>query len=53
MFCNKIAFRIRKVSKTSSQYSAGIVANKTENIGLDREIPKERYISSEKKIADY
>ena len=35
-----------------SHYS-GTVKNETENIGLDREIPKERCTSPEKKTASY
>ena len=50
MVGNKIADKITKVSrKVSSQNSSGIVTNETENNGIDREIPNERYISSEKK----
>ena len=50
MVGNKIADKITKVSrKVSSQNSPGIVTNETENNGIDREIPNERYISSEKK----
>ena len=43
---NKIVDRIRKVSKTSPQNDS--VRNK-ENIGLDSEIHRERYISLEQR----
>ena len=45
----KIADKITKVSSTSPQNSLEALANETENIGLVREIPKERYMSPEKK----
>ena len=45
---NKISDKIRKVSRISPQKTSGIVKSKTENIGHDKEIPKERYISPEK-----
>ena len=41
---NKIADRITKVSKTSQQNNLETVTNEH-----DKEIPKERYISSEKR----
>ena len=56
---NKIAVaksydgKITKVSKTSPQINSETVANEEENIGLDREIPRERYISPEKKTENY
>ena len=46
---NKIDDRITKVSKTTLQNSSKIVPNEEENIGLYREIPRERYISPEKR----
>ena len=46
---NKIADKITKVSRTSSQKSSLTVTNETENIELDREIPKERNLSLEKR----
>ena len=44
---NKIADGITKASKTLPQNSS--VTNKQENIGLDREIHRERYISPEQR----
>ena len=44
---NKIADGITKASKTLPQNSS--VINKQENIGLDREIHRERYISPEQR----
>ena len=49
MIGNKIADKITKVSRTSSQKSSLTVTNETENIELDREIPKERNLSLEKR----
>ena len=49
MISNKIADKITKVSRTSSQKRSLTVTNETENIELDREIPKERNISLEKR----
>ena len=46
---NKIADKITKVSRTSSQNSIGIVINEIENIEHDREIPKERCTSPGKR----
>ena len=46
---NKIADKITKVSRVSPQKSSEIVKNEAGNIGFDREIPKERYISPEKR----
>ena len=46
---NKVTYKIAKVSRNSPQNSLETVENETENIGLDGEIPKERYISPEKK----
>ena len=42
-----IADKITKVSSTSPKDSPGTVTNKTECYGLDKVIPKERYISPE------
>ena len=36
-----------------NSHCSGTVTNETENIGLDREIPKERCTSPEKKTASY
>ena len=54
LICNKITDKITKVSKTLPQCNLQIVTNETENIGFDREIPKEKYVSPEKgqKIID-
>ena len=51
---DKIANKIMKVLRTSSQNSSGAVATGTKKIGFDTEIPKERYISPKKgqKIVD-
>ena len=38
-----------KVSKTLPNNSSETVTNETENVEQDKEIPKERYISSEKR----
>ena len=46
---NKTADKTTKVSRTSTQNSPGTVESETENIGFDREIPKERYISPVKR----
>ena len=46
---NKIADKITKVSRTLPQNSSETFINETENIGNDRKIPKERYISPKKK----
>ena len=48
MIGNKIANKITKVSRTSTQNSLDAVKSKAENIGFDREIPKERNIFPEK-----
>ena len=40
---NKISDKITKVSRTSLQNSSGATSIETENIRLDREIPKEGY----------
>ena len=49
MIGNKTDDIITKVSRNSPKNSSGTVTNGTENIVLDRETPKERYISSEKR----
>ena len=41
---NKIRDKIAKVSKTSSQNNSTTATNEEENIGLDREIPREVYM---------
>ena len=46
---NNNSDKITKVSRTSPQNSLVTVTNETENIGLEREIPKERYTSPEKR----
>ena len=45
---NKIADRITKVSKLLPQNNSEIFRNKEKNIGLDKEIRRERHISTEK-----
>ena len=45
---NKITNNVTKVSRTSRWNNSKVVTNKAENIGLDREIPKESYIYPEK-----
>ena len=47
MIGNKIADRITKVSKTSPHNNS--VTNEEENVELDREIHRERYISLEQR----
>ena len=49
LICKKVTNKITTVSKTSPQNSLETVANEAENIGLDREIPRERYTSSQKR----
>ena len=46
---NKIADKIKNVKKTSRQNTSETVTNGTESIEHDKEIPKERYISPEKR----
>ena len=46
---NKIADKITNVSRNLPQNSSETVIWETENIGLNREIPKKRYISPEKR----
>ena len=43
-----IAYKLQ-VQRTSPQISPQEITNEAENIGLDSEIPKERYISPEKR----
>ena len=49
LIVNKIADKITKVFKTSSQNNSEIVTNEEENVGLDRKIASEIYISPEKR----
>ena len=49
MIGNKITDKITKVSKTSLQNKQETVTNEEKNIGFDREIPKERYITPEER----
>ena len=53
MIGNKNANKITKVPKTSPLRNSETVTNEEENIGLDREIHKERCISSEKRQKNY
>ena len=46
---NKIADKVTKVTKPLPQNNLEIVTNEEENAGLDREIPRARYISPEKR----
>ena len=46
---NKIADKVTKVWKTLPQINSETVANEAENIWIDREIPKERYIYLQKR----
>ena len=45
----RIADKITKVSRKFTQNSSETVTNKTENIGLDTEIPRKIYITSDKR----
>ena len=45
---NKTVDKLTKVSRTSPQNNSKTVESEAENRGFDKEIPKERYISSEK-----
>ena len=47
---NKIADKITKVLRTSSQNTSERVPSETEDIKFDAKIPKERYILSEKRL---
>ena len=49
MIGNKITDKITKISRRSPQNNSETVGIKIENTKFDREIPKERYISLEKK----
>ena len=46
---NKTADKITKLSRGSPQNNSETVESETEKIALDREIPKERYTSPEKR----
>ena len=50
---SKIADKIAKVSRISPKNSLETVTNKTEDISLDRDIPKNIYKSPEKNTANY
>ena len=52
MIGNKIANKITKMSRNTPQNSSETVTKEAENIGLDREISKERYIPR-KSVANY
>ena len=45
----KLLIKLLKSQKNSPKNSSETVANETEHIAVDREIPKERYISPEKR----
>ena len=47
MIGNTSADKMTKVTRSSPQSNSQTVTNEAENIGLDREIPKERCISPE------
>ena len=49
MIGNKITDKITKMSRHSPQNNSEIVESEIENTKFDREIPKERYISPEKR----
>ena len=49
MIGNKIADKITKVLRTSSQNNFEKFTNEEGNIGLDKEIPKGRYIFPEER----
>ena len=56
MIGNEIANKATEISRTSPQNTSGTVESETENLGSDREIPKERYIYiyiSRKKTENY
>ena len=46
LICNKVAVKIKR---NSAQNIREIVSSKTKDIGFDAKIPKERYISPEKR----
>ena len=48
MLGNKTGDKITKCSKNWSQNNSETVTHEEKNIELDREIPRERYISQEK-----
>ena len=50
---SKIADKIAKVSRISPKNSLETVTNKTEDVSLDRDIPKNIYKSPEKNTANY
>ena len=50
---NKIVNKLTKVSTTSPQNNSGTATNETENVRLDREIPKEGYLSPEKRQKNF
>ena len=52
MIGNKIANKITKMSRNTPHNSSETVTKEAENIGLDREISKERYIPR-KSVANY
>ena len=52
MISNKIVDKITKLSRGLPQNSSKTVKSETENIGFDRERPKERYLYL-KKVVNY
>ena len=48
MISNKIEVKITKFLKISPPNNSETVTNREENIGLDREVPRERYISKKR-----
>ena len=48
MIGNKITDKITKFLRTLPQNSPETITNEAENIGFDREIPKEKYVSPER-----
>ena len=50
---NTIADKITKVSRTSSKNSSEVVTNAAENIGFDKEIPKEIYMHISRRKAKH
>ena len=49
MIDNETADNITKVSRNSLHNNSKTVTNEEENIGIIREIPRERYVSPEKR----
>ena len=49
MICTKTTDKITKVSIITPKNNSGTVTNEEKNIGLDREIPRERHTSPEKR----